>query len=107
MVLMTSLMHAPAGVAHESCTACHVSVQPQAGDASLQAALPDLCIMCHPDRVGGAEHVINVAVISVPRLPLPLLNGQLSCTTCHDPHSNVPALVRYERSQLCSACHNK
>lgn len=95
----------PFAMAHDACSQCHINAEPHEGNAQLNLPRPGLCIQCHPERVGKSEHVINVAV-SVPlTVSLPLLNGQVSCTTCHDPHSKAPALVRYENEILCAACH--
>lgn len=41
---------------------------------------------------------------------LPLVNGQLECTTCHDPHNRGAAgmlRVSMDRSALCLRCHDK
>ena len=107
VVTLLAVVCCSAASAHESCSACHINAQPQVGTAALTAPLPDLCIACHPDREGGAEHVIDVVQATPPRLTLPLLAGQVSCTTCHDPHSTVPVLLRFAPLQLCGACHQK
>ena len=105
--LFLGVLHIPAGVAHETCTYCHINAQPDANNSQLLATLPGLCMGCHPDRVGNAEHLINVTVAVPPSVALPLLNGQVSCTTCHDPHSAMPSLLRMDKPQLCTACHRK
>jgi predicted CXXCH cytochrome family protein len=104
-LLLLGVVYMPAGIAHDACTYCHTNAQPDSNNAPLLASLPGLCVSCHPARLGTAEHVINVTVTTPPRAALPLLNGEVSCTTCHDPHSQMPSLLRMEKSQLCSACH--
>ena len=94
-------------VAHDSCSYCHSVATPVAGNAGLLSSLPELCVACHPDRVGDAEHVIGVKPIAAMSIPLPLLNGVLTCTTCHDPHSSSATLLRTEKTVLCRVCHHK
>jgi predicted CXXCH cytochrome family protein len=107
-ILLLSLIFAPfstAGTGHGTCVYCHINAAPVAGNAGLRSPYPQLCINCHPDRVGKAEHVIDVKPVTAMAIPLPLWNGRLTCTTCHDPHSDSPLLLRVEQASLCRACH--
>ena len=94
-------------VSHEPCSLCHLSDPPAADGSDIIQALPDLCISCHPERTGDKEHVINIP----PRGPipntLPLLNGLISCTSCHDYHGTTADMLRLPRETLCFACHKK
>jgi len=40
---------------------------------------------------------------------LPLYNGKVECSTCHDPHNGQPLFLRIsnDNSQLCKTCHKK
>ncbi len=105
MLISLSLAHA-AIPDHQQCTACHLYDTPQSTNAELVMPLPDICISCHTQRTGKNQHVINVIPASLPPLTLPLQNGKLGCTTCHDPHSDLPGQLRMDKNQLCQACHH-
>jgi predicted CXXCH cytochrome family protein len=66
---------------------------------------PEICVNCHPDRLSKPEHVVNVKVIPPMAEPLPLLNGKVTCITCHDPFGTSKHLLRYDKKILCAACH--
>lgn len=90
--------------AHEQCNQCHLETAPNGQQATLIQALPMLCIECHMSRVGGSEHKINF----IPEGPigsLPLVEGKLSCTTCHDPHGKQAKQLRVPSDVLCITCH--
>jgi predicted CXXCH cytochrome family protein len=94
----------PAGRRHDDCRACHTADPPSAGN--LAAAGHDaLCSSCHGQRARpGAEHPVGMAVPSHRgRLPLP--QGLLACTTCHDWHGAPGGALRLPREQLCPDCH--
>jgi len=105
-IFLLALYGVPFSWAHDSCSYCHINAAPVAGNAELLSQLPELCVNCHPDRIGSAEHVIGVQPTSSMTAPLPLLNGRLTCITCHDPHSNSPTLLRMDKALLCRACHH-
>jgi len=86
------------------CTTCHVS-HGSGGMLVLKEPVAQLCIGCHPDRKGSAEHKVDVAPsMTVPGLPL--IEGKVTCITCHDPHSNSNGkMLRIGPEKLCLACH--
>ena len=94
---------------HSQCTNCHT--QGVSNDTAMMAtispALPQLCINCHQERKLVGEHIINVKPVSAQPKTLPLLNGEVSCTTCHDPHGKLPAQLRLDAAKLCQDCHSK
>lgn len=94
-----------AHAAHETCIDCHVDAAPQPTTAALRVALPGLCLQCHADRVAPGEHRIDVTPTTPVPASLPLVNGQVSCTTCHDAHLSTPTKTRMVAPQLCIACH--
>lgn len=94
---------------HGQCTNCHAQgvIDDQAVMATIRPALPELCINCHQARLDQGEHVINIRPVTARPSTLPLLNGMVSCTTCHDPHAKGPAQLRLNAAQLCQDCHQK
>ncbi len=90
--------------AHQRCDLCHLSPSPTQQQADLAGSLPGLCIDCHAERAGNGEHIINVAPTGVIG-NLPLVNGKLGCTTCHDPHGTTPMQLRSSANDLCMSCH--
>jgi len=90
---------------HDNCLDCHVNAAPIKGNADLATALPDLCIGCHPDRVGDKEHIIDIFPKPGMTNALPLINGKISCTTCHGIHSGSLSSLRMQTPQLCNGCH--
>ncbi len=88
----------------KDCTTCHTS-HGSGGMLTLKEPITQLCIGCHPDRKGSAEHKVDVVPPS-PVAGLPLTAGKMTCVTCHDPHSNANgAMLRMTRAKLCLACH--
>ena len=81
---------------HSQCTTCHAQgiKDNQAIMATIRPTLPQLCINCHQERMAMGEHVINVRPITAQPSSLPLVNGMVSCTTCHDPHKNARGFLK-------------
>jgi len=105
LFLLLAMMTMTAHAAHESCVDCHVDAAPQASSAALSNAVPQLCLQCHADRVAPGEHRIDVAPQNAVPSSLPLVNGLVSCTTCHDAHLKTVGATRLAPPQLCTACH--
>ena len=88
----------------KDCTICHLPANaPTTGQ--LKKKLSDLCLDCHRDRVPPTDHKVDI----VPRREvkgLPLFDGKITCTTCHDPHANTHgSMLRMNATDLCQACH--
>jgi predicted CXXCH cytochrome family protein len=93
------------------CDECH-----QAGEAvtpenagRMIDRQKQLCGECHDESV-MATHSVEFR----PSRPLPAslpldVNGELTCSTCHDFHGSAPLLLRItnEGSALCAACHTQ
>lgn len=90
----------------KDCAICHPA---HGGEATglLIKPVSDLCLSCHPERKGQREHAVDV-VPSITVTNLPLREGKIACTTCHDPHSNRNGnMLRMPPQKLCKACHLK
>lgn len=107
--LLFVMSSSPFAQDHSLCVNCHAQgvVEDQAVMARIRPALPQLCINCHQDRVAQGEHIINVKPVTAHPSTLPLLNGMVSCTTCHDPHGRQPAQLRLDAAHLCQDCHSQ
>lgn len=103
-------VHPP--VAAGECLTCH---QPHSGDnpSLLSSPVPELCLMCHDGMTG--KHVMagyGLGNHPVTAKPDPSRPGrELSCTSCHNPHSsNLASLFASESlspRSLCLMCHKK
>ncbi|HEB54881.1 MAG TPA: hypothetical protein ENI98_00985 [Gammaproteobacteria bacterium] len=107
VLLFAMAIISSSAVAHKLCADCHINSSPDSLTAELIAPLPDLCLSCHDNRTGLNEHVTDVVPSMIVPQELPLLNGILSCTTCHDPHATSGGQLRVNASRLCIACHRK
>ena len=107
ILLILGLFSISGMAAHENCIDCHITTAPTVGNAGLVTPLPDLCMGCHPDRAGDKEHVIDVFPKPNMSHALPLINGKISCNTCHDIHSGLPSSLRMQTPSLCQNCHHK
>jgi predicted CXXCH cytochrome family protein len=106
------VQHGP--VADGQCLLCH---NPHASDYAYNLSSPveELCTMCHPDKSSG-KHVLAGLGFGdahpVSGKPDPSREGkQLSCLSCHSPHSSVnKALLVHDGTttkSLCLLCHKK
>lgn len=87
----------------QDCSLCHTGGAPNAGN--LSKSEPELCLDCHPDAGGKRDHRIGVRPANPPKA-LPLKNGLITCSTCHDMHRNLnKRLLRMQQDAICIACH--
>jgi DmsE family decaheme c-type cytochrome len=93
------------GSTHEarnlSCTTCHSVHKPASFERQLvKATETALCASCHRLQVTKTERAVA---------HMPVREGKLACSTCHNPHgsiSNVKALkVGSSVSEACMSCH--
>lgn len=118
------------------CQVCHVATDPeQTGDLSLKAGQLELCVSCHeagqcaatlsvPNENGvsvnlaiGVTHPYGIVPSEASRPDqLPLRDGLIACSTCHDLHmdnaeSHMLRLYTYrpganvDWTPLCADCH--
>ncbi len=90
---------------NKDCALCHLPGEMKSWTASLIKPVSDLCIECHPDKEGPNRHAVDIVPpMKVERLPL--TEGKLTCTTCHDPHANPYGwMLRLPSPDLCLVCH--
>ena len=86
-----------------SCTTCHSVHQPQSAASQLvKRTETALCATCHRVQVAKTERAVA---------HMPVREGKMSCSTCHNPHgsiSNVKALrVGSSVHEACTTCHTE
>ena len=95
------------GSAHEgrnlSCATCHSVHTPKAAEYQLvQRTETQLCATCHRSQVAKTERAVA---------HMPVREGKMSCSSCHNPHgsiSNVKALkVGSSVVESCTSCHTE
>jgi DmsE family decaheme c-type cytochrome len=81
-----------------ACTNCHTIMQRQSPKAQLaRSNVVETCAQCH---IVKRDQVTRVAHMPIPE-------GKMSCTDCHNPHgSSTPfMLVRESPNATCYTCH--
>ncbi len=91
----------------KDCAVCHTGHAFSGKTAALKKPVQELCIECHADRAAPNDHKTGVTpAVSVTSLPL--LDGKVVCTTCHDPHRGIyRKMLRAPQKDLCLYCHDK
>jgi predicted CXXCH cytochrome family protein len=87
----------------KSCAFCH-SKQPKKGEkAEFNKGLIELCDFCHAATKGAHYLLVNPFADptlkgEIAKTKLPLMNGQYTCVSCHDPHGGTkePKYLRDE-----------
>jgi DmsE family decaheme c-type cytochrome len=95
------------GSGHErrnlSCTTCHSVHSPKSVESQLvKRTQTELCATCHRVQVAKTERAVA---------HMPVREGKMSCSSCHNPHgsiSNVKALkVGSSIGESCMSCHTE
>ncbi|MBI5639649.1 MAG: cytochrome c3 family protein [Nitrospirae bacterium] len=77
----------PHSFSEEECSRCHVDAVnfPQ----EMIAPITQLCLPCHKKTTQRSSHPVDIAPEMV-RVPadLPLINGMITCNTCHNIHES-------------------
>ena len=98
-------------VEHSSCKSCHTFLEEDGRAVLLENVSPDeLCASCHPDRKAPGEHRVGMLMDRARmNTTLPLVDGKVSCISCHEPHglSGLGKLLRQAPERLCASCHLK
>jgi len=89
------------------CNICHGSHRME-GMGLVKKTDTELCLECHPDRMGSSEHVVDVIPSMQDVGGLPLAEGKMTCVTCHDSHKNtIRKMLRIPPGELCKSCHKQ
>jgi len=90
------------GSVHErrnvSCLACHSVHQPKEEKLLLvRPRIEEVCAQCHQDIVAKIHRSAH----------MPILEGKMDCTSCHNPHgSATPKMLNQESvTATCYTCH--
>jgi len=90
------------GSAHDSrnvaCTSCHKVMEDVSPRAQLaRETVMDTCGSCHPQKRAAQMRSSH----------MPLREGKMTCTSCHNPHGTVtPALLKENSlNDTCFTCH--
>jgi len=90
------------GSTHETrglmCTNCHTIMKEVSRKRQLKTAFePDTCFQCHKDRRAQMARSSH----------MPLREGKITCTNCHNPHGSATEALLRENSinDNCYKCH--
>lgn len=90
------------GSAHEArgvaCTSCHTVMSSVSDRAQLKkSTVAETCGQCHKDRTAQLLRFTH----------MPLREGQMDCTSCHNPHGspNEKLLRAASVDEVCTSCH--
>lgn len=92
----------------EDCLLCHN--RQKGGRNNLRNDITSACASCHPSAKNYQAHPTDV----IPKLPIPgdmlLLDGKLTCVSCHDVHQKKPKRYYLRRNSsgksFCLICHD-
>jgi len=92
------------GSAHErrnlSCTTCHSVHNPKSAERQLvEPTQTQVCATCHKLQVAKTERAVA---------HMPVREGKLSCSSCHNPHGSISNVKNLKTgssvSELCISC---
>jgi len=95
------------GSAHErrnlTCTTCHSVHNPKSPEHQLvQPTQAQVCVTCHRLQVAKTERAVA---------HMPVREGKLSCSSCHNPHGSISNVKNLKTgssvSELCISCHTE
>lgn len=120
LVALTAHADAKGEVPHQfsknQCAICHKTAVGKNEAMDVPAVPSNVCVTCHPGTTGRISHPVDITpgIDLPPRLPL--VNGRMSCLTCHVVHPTPFRGKPFRRSLLrktgrggpfCRACHPK
>lgn len=96
------------------CNNCHLDVQGR--PAMLSGPITRLCAQCHLDTIMASSHPVDIKPVTV-RVPtdMPLRDGRITCSTCHNVHAESTLVFGIKSYMLrratadmkyfCIVCH--
>ena len=82
-----------------SCVTCHSVHEPKSEKAQLKTAtVTETCVQCHRTQVNKIHKSSH----------MPVKEGKLECTTCHNPHGSQNVKMLKEGNSIveaCTSCH--
>jgi DmsE family decaheme c-type cytochrome len=82
-----------------SCATCHSIHEPKSESAQLKkASQTATCVQCHKTQVSKVRRSAH----------MPVREGKMECTTCHNPHGSQNVKMLREGSSVnesCASCH--
>ena len=95
------------GSAHDkrdlSCATCHSVHSPKSPERQLvKATETQLCATCHRLQVAKTERAVA---------HMPVREGKMSCSSCHNPHGSITNVKNLKTgssvAELCTTCHTE
>ena len=95
------------GSAHErrnlSCQTCHSVHNPKSPERQLvKATQTEVCATCHKLQVAKTERAVA---------HMPVREGKMQCTSCHNPHGSISNVKQLKTgnsvAELCTTCHTE
>jgi DmsE family decaheme c-type cytochrome len=95
------------GGAHErrnlSCITCHSAHSPKSPEKQLvKPTQTQVCATCHKTQVAKTERAVA---------HMPVREGKMSCSSCHNPHGSISNVKNLKTgssvSELCVTCHTE
>jgi DmsE family decaheme c-type cytochrome len=95
------------GSAHDrrnlSCTTCHSVHNPKSAERQLvKPTETQVCASCHKLQVAKTERAVA---------HMPVREGKMSCSTCHNPHGSISNVKNLKTgssvAELCTSCHTE
>ena len=100
----------------DQCSLCHGSADGENKAINWLPVSSEICVTCHSGMTGSMSHPVDVAPNNRLPLEMPLVNGQLSCLTCHFVHPASLQANPFRRfllrkngmgAQFCMTCHRR
>jgi DmsE family decaheme c-type cytochrome len=89
--------HSGSGITCSDCHADQVHYGGKATPAGEFRNQAEFCVQCHADQVSGFRMPFRHRV----------LDGQMSCTDCHDPHAGFESRSWNGLNETCTGCHTE
>lgn len=99
---------------HEDCVSCHEESALNSGRMDSTVDYLSACLRCHD--YWKNHHPVDFRPADQSGFPFPLLNGKITCQTCHEihggaAHEGTPKLLRggpySDRRTICFKCHDR